>query len=224
MYFHLKIEVKRSGLLFPTHMAKFMPTHLFQLALEAKKTLPKLVPHRENNSYGWNSCCIHGIDVGKTGAWTNYGFTSETDVPYQWTSLSQLTPNIKEFWKKFPYDSYRRIRFMEVVSNGYIDPHSDMPGKLPGEENFNALEFGVPVNVAIMHPKECFMSLDGYGCIPWQEGKAFIINIRNYHSVINFSKHSRIHLIAHGRLDKSVNEFTELVARSYRKQYERDRL
>ena len=67
------------------------------------------------------------------------------------------------------------------------------------------------------------MTLEGYGCVPWKEGKAFIINIRNYHSVINLSNKSRIHLIAHGKLDKRVNEFTELVARSYRKQYEQTR-
>jgi hypothetical protein len=65
------------------------------------------------------------------------------------------------------------------------------------------------------------MSLDGYGQIPWQEGKAFIINIRNYHSVINFSNKNRIHLIAHGIPGNRKNEFVELIARSYRKQYEK---
>lgn len=191
---------------------------------EAQACKQYLVPHRESNSHGWNSCCIHGISPEKTGAWTNYGYSEESSVPYHWTEISSRAANIVDFWKQFPYDTYRRIRFMEVIPGGYIDPHSDMPGRLPGEENFNALEFGVPVNVAIVHPKDCFMTLQGYGCIPWQEGKAFIINIRNYHSVINYSDTSRIHLIAHGKLDKKINEFTQLVARSYRKQYERDRV
>jgi hypothetical protein len=44
---------------------------------------------------------IHGIDVDKTGAWTNYGdWTKEEDVPYKWTSLSKSTPNIKSFWEE----------------------------------------------------------------------------------------------------------------------------
>jgi hypothetical protein len=33
-----------------------------------------------------------------------------------------------------------------------------------------------------------------------------------------------MHLIAHGKLDKKLDSFVDLVARSYRKQYERDRV
>jgi len=125
---------------------------------EAQNSHSWLVPHRENDSNGWNSGCIHGIDVSSTGAWTNYGYTAEDQVPYKWTALSDYTPSVVNFWKSFPYESYRRIRFMEVESNGSINPHSDMPGRLPGEENFDALKFGVPINVAIIHPDECYMS------------------------------------------------------------------
>ena len=63
------------------------------------------------------------------------------------------------------------------------------------------------------------MTLEGYGCVPFVEGKAFIINIRNYHSVINFSDRNRIHLIAHGIPGDRKEDFIELVARSYRKEY-----
>ena len=179
------------------------------------------VDHRGTDHPGWNSCCIHGINVNATGSWANYGYKSENEVPYQWTSLSENTPNIKNFWSEFPYDSYRRIRFMEVRPNGIINPHSDMPGRLPGEESFDSLKFGVPINVAIIHPENCFMTLEGFGVVPWKEGKAFIINIRHFHSVINFSNRSRIHLIAHGRLNQKTEEFVELITRSYHKQYER---
>lgn len=182
------------------------------------------VDHRGNDHPGWNSCCIHGIDVEKTGAWTNYGYSSEDEVPYKWTSISEKTPSIKKFWEQFPYEKYRRIRFMELEPSGSISPHSDAPGRLPGEKDVDMLEFGVPVNVAIIHPTECIMTLENYGKIPWAEGKAFIINIRNYHSVINFSNSSRIHLIAHGIPGKRKNDFIELIARSYRKQYERDKV
>lgn len=187
---------------------------------EALNSSSQFVPHRENDSNGWNSVCIHGIDVSCTGAWTNYGYTSEDKVPYKWTSLSEHTSSVVNFWKSFPYESYRRIRFMEVEPNGSINPHSDMPGRLPGEENFDALKFGVPINVAIIHPEECYMSLEGYGCVPWKEGKAFIVNIRNYHSVINLSTKPRIHLIAHGKTGNKITDFVDLIARSYLKQYE----
>ena len=186
---------------------------------EAEDSKVHLVPHRESDSHGWNSCCIHGINAASTGAWTSYGYTHEDQVPYDWTPVASKTPVIKEFWKNFPYDAYRRIRFMELEAGGHISPHSDAPGKLPGEENFDALKFGVPINIALVHPEECYMSLDGYGCVPFKTGKAFIINIRNYHSVINLSNTSRIHLIAHGKLENKTSEFTELVARSYKKEY-----
>ena len=181
----------------------------------------KFVNHRGNNHPGWNSACIHGIDVDKTGSWTNYGYTDEKNVPYRWTSLSEHTPTIKKFWEEFPYEKYRRIRFMELEPGGWISPHSDAPGKLPGEDSIDILEFGVPINLAIVHPADCHMTLDGYGCIPWEEGKAFMINIRNYHSVINFSMVSRIHLIAHGMPGNRKKDFVELIVRSYRKQYEK---
>jgi len=180
-----------------------------------------LVPHRDNESKGWNSACIHGIDVTATGAWTNYGYDDEDKVPYDWTHLANLCPNIKKFWKNFPYDSYRRIRIMAVEPGGSINPHSDMPGKLPGEENFNALNFGVPINVAVIHPKNCYMTLHNHGCVPFKEGKVFLINIRNYHSVINFSDCTRYHIIAHGKLQNKKDEFVELIARSFKKHYKK---
>ena len=181
----------------------------------------QFVDHRGSEHPGWNSSCIHGIDVDKTGAWTNYGYTREEDVPYQWTSISQHTPSIKRFWEQFPYERYRRIRFMELEPGGKISPHSDAPGRLPGEQDLDMLEFGVPINVAIMHPEDCHMTLEGHGTVPFQEGKAFIINIRNVHSFVNNSSSNRIHLIAHGVPGNRKEEFVELIARSYRKQNER---
>ena len=181
----------------------------------------KFVDHRGSEHPGWNSACIHGIDIDKTGAWTNYGdWKDESEVPYKWTSLSDHTPNIKSFWEDFPYERYRRIRFMQLESDGQISPHSDAPGKLPGELGIDMLEFGVPINVAITHPPGCWMTLEGYGTVPFVAGRAFIINIRNYHSVINMSSKTRTHLIAHGIPGKCKNNFIELIARSYRKQRE----
>jgi hypothetical protein len=178
------------------------------------------VDHRGSEHPGWNSCCIHGIDVDKTGAWTRYGYSKEEDVPYKWTSISKHTPSIKKFWEEFPYERYRRIRFMELEPGGRISPHSDAPGKLPGEQELDMLDFGVPINIAIIHPEDCYMTLEGHGTIPFKEGKAFIINIRNVHSFVNNSNTPRIHLIAHGIPGKRKKEFIELIARSYRKQHE----
>jgi hypothetical protein len=194
----------------------------FDLDLWKQETsAAQFVNHRGKDHPGWNSSCIHGIDVDKTGAWTNYGdWTKEEDVPYKWTSISEHTPNIKKFWEQFPYETYRRIRFMELEPGGKINPHSDAPGRLPGEDNLDMLDFGVPINIAIIHPDDCYMTLEGHGTIPFKEGKAFIINIRNVHSFVNNSKTPRIHLIAHGIPGNCKEEFVKLIARSYRKQCE----
>ena len=190
--------------------------------LEAQQAEPYFVANREEQNTGWNSCCIHGIDVDKTGAWTGYGYTDEKLVPYKWTELSYKATRVKHFWQnEFPAEHYRRIRFMEVEAGASITPHSDMPGRLPGEDNFDALEFGVPVNIAVVHPDDCYMVLEGYGVVPFKQGKAFIVNIRNYHSVINFSKQKRIHVIGHPfGYGAKKEEFARLIANSYRKQYE----
>jgi len=189
--------------------------------LEAQQATPYFVPHREDNNTGWNSCCIHGIDTDKTGAWTNYGYTQEEQVPYHWTDLSHKAPTIKRFWQEtFPSQYYRRIRFMELEPLSAITPHSDMPGRLPGEEGVDMLDFGVPVNVAVVHPEDCHMVLEGYGVVPFKEGKAFIVNIRHYHSVINFTNTPRVHVIGHsyGYGNKKA-DFAELLVRSYEKMY-----
>lgn len=191
---------------------------------EAHSSVNSLVPHRETESVGWNSACIHGIDVPCTGSWTNYGYTREQDVPYKWTSLSEQTPNIKNFWNNFPYESFNRIRFMEVEAGGFISPHSDLPGKLPGEFKWNVLDNGAAINIAIIHPNNCFLTVERFGNVPFSEGKAFIINIRNRHSVINLSNQSRIHLIANGKPGSNKKDFIDLIVRSYHKHHERDRV
>ena len=188
--------------------------------LEAQQAESYFVPHREDNNTGWNSCCIHGIDTGKTGAWTNYGYLDEATVPYAWTELAHHTPVIKNFWQNtFPTTHYRRIRFMELAPQSAITPHSDMPGRLPGEDNFDALVFGIPINIAVIHPADCYMVLKGHGVVPFKEGKAFIVNIRNYHSVINFSDTPRVHVIGHSfGYGDNLEAFAKLVVSSYNKQ------
>jgi hypothetical protein len=173
------------------------------------------VDHRGLDHPGWNSCCIHGIDVDKTGNYTNYGYTDESQVTYQWTGLSNKVPAIANFWRQFPVEKYRRIRFMELEPGGYISPHSDDPG------NINALEHGAPLNIAVIHPENCHMVLEGFGTVPWTEGKAFLVNIRNRHSVINFSEHQRIHVIGHGQYGNRLGDFCSLIANNYKKNFDK---
>jgi hypothetical protein len=186
---------------------------------ESLEADPYYVMHREGgNHQGWQSCCIHGIAVEKTGVWNIYS-DSIVEPEYQWTELSDLTPTITNFWKKFPFEHLKRVRFMKVNSMGWVEPHNDTP---PGikKEDLDLLNHIIPINIAIVHPEKCYMTLENMGTVPWEEGSAFIINITNTHSVVNYSKQSRVHLIAHGIVGNKINDFAELIVKSYIKQYE----
>jgi hypothetical protein len=184
---------------------------------EASKCTSQLVVHREYDDHdGWRSCCVHGLGVDKTGIWNKY---AELEPEYSWTELAEKTPVIKQFWESLPFERFARVRFMEVASNGYVAPHSDMDmSKLPADSDvFNNI---VPINIAVIHPTNCYMTLADTGTVPWQEGKVFLVNISKYHSVINFSNQPRLHMIGHGIPGNKKQEFCELVLRSYNKQYE----
>jgi len=175
-----------------------------------------LVEHREGDGHsGWRSCCIHGISVEKTGHWECYG-DRESDFSYKWTELSDITPTITQFWKEFPVEKFARLRFMELAPGGYISPHNDAPGGIKNTE-FNMMDHMVPINIAITHPDDCFMNVENYGTVPWKEGKAFIVNITNTHSVYNNSVYPRMHLIAHCIIGNKKKEFSELIVKSYNK-------
>ena len=178
-----------------------------------------LVPHREGGGHdGWKSCCIHGIEVDKTGHWNCYTGT-EADITYKWTDLSGITPTITKFWKEFPTEQFARLRFMELSPGGHIAPHNDSPNGVRNTE-FDMMDHMIPINVAIVHPNDCHMALEGHGNVPFTEGKAFIVNITNTHSVVNNSPNARMHMIAHCIIGNKKKEFAELVVRSYNKQYE----
>ena len=172
------------------------------------------VLHRESQSHlGWKSCCIHGIDVDKTGVWQCY---TDKEPKYNWTKLSKLTPTITQFCNQLPFEKLARVRFMKLDPGGWIEPHNDSPLDIPN--NFSLLDHLIPINIAIDHPEDCFMTLKDFGVVPWSNGKAKIVNITNDHSVINFSKSTRIHLIVHGWIGNKIEEFSELIANSYKAQ------
>ena len=186
---------------------------------EARRAKEYLVHHREGDGHdGWKSCCIHGIDIHKTGHWQNY-VGSEEHANYHWTELSKLTPTITNFWKSFPTEKFARLRFMELAAGGRIAPHNDSPNGIKNTE-FDMMDHLIPINIAIVHPTDCFMELEGHGRVPFQEGKAFIVNITNTHTVVNNSPFNRTHMIAHCVIGNKKKEFADLVVRSYNKQYE----
>jgi hypothetical protein len=183
-----------------------------QQALEAE---PYYTEYRDSESSAWSSCCLHGLGVDKTLTADNYGF-EEYHAPYTYTDLAYKTPVITDFWKnQFPAERYTRIRFMKVDAGGYINWHND--GKLPA--NIDPLTSILPINLAIVHPNECEMEIEGHGIVPWQEGKIVMVNISENHAVFNRSSKPRIHMIANIILGNHTKEFCDMLLRCYTKHY-----
>jgi hypothetical protein len=180
------------------------------------------VPHRDEMSgegthEGWSSCVLHGIATDKTNEWRTYGFSKEPE--YNWTELGHKTKNIQSFFNNtFPAEDYARIRFMKLAAGGWISPHNDYS---PLVTERNVFDWPLPINIAVDHPDNCHMTLKDQGCVPFKNGKAFLVNIFNDHSVINNSNKDRLHVIAHCYLGSRKQDFMKLIIDSYQKQHER---
>jgi hypothetical protein len=178
---------------------------------EVNRVLPYYVEHREKDSVGWSSCCLHGLAIDKTNGWEFY---TDRDQGYDWTALTELTPAITEFWKHtFPAESYKRIRFMKLAPGGRIDLHRDCePESL---KDFDPFVHDMALNLAITHPKECSMEVDG-NTVPWRPGMSIILNVSKDHVVTNNSNQDRVHMIAHFKVGNKKEEFSKLVADSWK--------
>jgi hypothetical protein len=175
------------------------------------------VSHREGESSGWDSCCIHGIETWATQNWPEY-VAEETDSIYKWTTIADHAPITDKFWKTFPSEKFKRVRFMRLAPGGYIASHSDAPGRgyRPGEPvDYDPLELGCPVNIAIIHPDDCHMVLERFGVVPFKPNKMFLVNIRHTHAVLNFSNQERVHMIGFCVFGDRKEQFADLIVKSY---------
>lgn len=170
----------------------------------------------EGTHKGWHSCTLHGISIEKTNHWLTYGYKNKPN--YNWTKLGLETKNIKKFCKSLPFEKLDRVRFMKLSAGGYITPHNDNSKEINWDKIW---ELPLPINIAIDHPLDCFMTIENSGIVPFESGKAFGVNILKNHSVINFSSYDRKHLIVHGIVGNCKDKYCKLLADSYRKQYDK---
>lgn len=179
--------------------------------LEEASTIKDLfISHRDkdlkgNYSHkGWRSICIHGIDEYKTNHYTQYGYKSNEETPYKWTSIAEKCLETTKWLKNiFPMDQYYRVRFMLLEPGGFILPHKD--------SNTNQLS---PINIALNHPEGCIFKMEKHGVVPMKPGTVMLLDVGNTHAYVNKSKEDRIHIIVHG---KPTEKYKELVERSYKK-------
>jgi hypothetical protein len=176
--------------------------------------------YRDTDSSGWRSCCIHGLGVDKTENALSYGYEDENTAPYAWTDLADKAPTITNFFKNvFPSEHYKRIRVMEIIPGGHIKPHRDLFEEFTTD--IDPMDFGIPVNIAVIHPDNCLMPFENKGILPYKEGELYIPNVSIKHAFLNYSNQSRIHIIADVIPGNKKYEYAQLVVNSYKKEYDK---
>jgi hypothetical protein len=163
------------------------------------------VPHRDDyaENAGWNSFCIHGQSYNATREDIYYDHSQ----PYQYTKEAiDLMPYTVQYFKDvWPHLSYQRLRVMQLKPNGYISLHKD-----------NDISTLSPINIAITHPLDCGFVMAKYGTVPFEPGRAFVLDVSNHHTIFNNSQQDRWHIIVHQNSD---DKFKDLVVKSYKKLY-----
>lgn len=142
-----------------------------------------LVNHRSESGMGWKSFCIHG---------QSYKRTKEKDaypdfLGYRWTQEAiENMPKTISWLKTLGFKNFARVRIMCLEPRGFINLHKDQ----------NESKLG-PINVAITNPDGCEFWLENHGKLDFAPGRAFRLNLVNYHCVVNNSNLPRYHLIIH---------------------------
>jgi hypothetical protein len=164
---------------------------------EIKDNVELLVDHRDDygEHQGWKSFCIHGKSLTQTQH-------CDDDRPFVWIpEIVKRMPATVKYFKSWNLD-FCRLRVMALEPGGFISVHQD-----------NNTSFLGPINVAITQPTECEFVMEGWGAVPFQPGTALMLDISNRHAVVNNSKETRYHIIAH--YDNLPDSFKKIVKESY---------
>jgi hypothetical protein len=95
---------------------------------------------------------------------------------------------------------------MLLEPNGYINFHRDHD-----DSQLTA------INIAITQPDDCHFVMEHHGCVPFESGSAYWLDISNNHTVFNDSTQLRWHIIVHQDLNHP--KFQDLVVKSYHRLY-----
>jgi len=170
---------------------------------EAEALNSAFVAHRSSSGRGWKSLCVHGLGATKTQDATRYGFASESEADHDWTEIAGLCPITVSFLKQLPAEQFYRVRYMLLEPGGYILPHRDTDRA--------GLE---PINVALSQPQGCLFRFEEAGVVPFEPGKAIMLDVSQRHAVFNTSGRSRYHMIIHGSFRLSNPDWQSLINRS----------
>lgn len=180
-----------------------------QIEKEIKTIPPELFVSHRDESYednrGWRSFVLHGKSYDASREDTYY---NDNRIMHWTDHAKKYCPNtVKYFKTQWPCNEFYRVRVMLLEPGGIINLHKDM------SPNGNL----TAVNIAITQPKDCKFYLDNYGVVPFEPGLAFLLDVSNYHTVINDSDENRYHIIVHHK--KITTEFDSVIEKSYNSLY-----
>lgn len=176
-----------------------IPWHMIQQ--EAKAAVGAMIaqPITSYDSRGWTNLGIYSRGAEDPGDY--HGPVLGTN---DWTDLAQeLLPNtVKYFQESWPHEEFYKIRLLGLEPGGVIGLHTD---DCHGLDN---------INIAIDHPVGCEFGVEGGGIVPFENGRAFMINVGRRHAVVNPTPHLRLHITIYQKHDAHMRQ---LIEQSYEK-------
>jgi hypothetical protein len=169
---------------------------------EAQAVLPFMIanPPGDADSRGWLNFGIYSRGVHDLG---DYGRT-DLNQTNDWTAEAQqhMPETVRYFRDNWPHQQLYKIRLLGLEPGGVIGLHTD---DCTGLNN---------INIAIDHPDDCDFVLENSGVIPFENGRAFLVNTGRRHAVINRSNRLRLHIVVYQENDM---HFGNLILQSYKK-------
>jgi hypothetical protein len=193
------IKVLKSGL---PWLELPMPIHAERAYLEARRLRSRYIEHR--SIPGWRSICLRGISAVHTEHSASYGYLHERHAPHRWTDAAEACPYLVSLIKDAWFSELYRVRLMLLEPGSVIPKHKD-----------SSVHCLSSINIALNNPPGCEFLVDGFGPIPFEQGKAVMVDVANVHRVQNRSDEDRYHLIVQGILDVSSVNIQELLIDSY---------
>lgn len=148
----------------------------------------------------WKHLILHGISENHNEHSEFYGYGTEAEAPYRWTTHGDSCQVTRSFVEGLPFEHLYRVRFVLLEPGGYMLPHKDL--EQPGYTD---------LNICITQPENCFFIVKGGGCIPFKPGDVYSVNKFHTHSIINMGEEPRIHLMVGG---KPSEQFWNMLTKS----------
>lgn len=180
-----------------------------EMHAEALNVMGRLVFHRSGAGVGWRSICLRGLSAEQTLGPKAYGYSSDREVPYRWTEITEMCPITTAFFQQhFACRTLYRVRFMLLEPGGYIAPHRDRT-----DHHLSGM------NIALNNPPGCIFRMRRAGTIPISAGDGLLLDIANEHAVVNLSDEPRMHMIVH--CADPTDRWNEMVCNAYREHIKR---